>query len=305
MKRVLVTGAAGSLGLLVIKYLLSEGKYEVTALDLRNKLTNRQLKRYKKRINIIYGDIADTALMEELVREHDIIIHLASVMPPLGELNKRLGEIVEYSGTENIIKAINYYNSDCFLIYASTTSLTDKEKFSNKDKINEKTLNNYATNKYNTENLIKRKLKNYSIIRLPLILNNVLNDPFMYNIKKSSIVSYVTNVDAAYAFVKAIDYKKEINKKTYNIMSEKPILYDKLLKKILINCGISFKYIIGRVFLEKNFYSPIIVDNDLEQVIDYKYDSLNKYLRRLKRVGKKRYIRKILAKPLIWLKNKE
>ena len=116
MKRVLVTGAAGSLGLLVIKYLLSEGKYEVTALDLRNKLTNRQLKRYKKRINIIYGDIADTALMEELVREHDIIIHLASVMPPLGELNKRLGEIVEYSGTENIIKAINYYNSDCFNI---------------------------------------------------------------------------------------------------------------------------------------------------------------------------------------------
>jgi len=33
MKKVLVTGAAGSIGTIVIKYLLREDKYEVTALD--------------------------------------------------------------------------------------------------------------------------------------------------------------------------------------------------------------------------------------------------------------------------------
>ena len=38
MKKVLVTGAAGSIGLQVIKYLLSEGKYEITALDLKSKV---------------------------------------------------------------------------------------------------------------------------------------------------------------------------------------------------------------------------------------------------------------------------
>ena len=35
MKRVLVTGAAGSIGLFTIKYLLNEGKYEIKALDLK------------------------------------------------------------------------------------------------------------------------------------------------------------------------------------------------------------------------------------------------------------------------------
>ncbi len=35
MKKVLVTGAAGVVGLNVLKYLLSEGKYEITALDSR------------------------------------------------------------------------------------------------------------------------------------------------------------------------------------------------------------------------------------------------------------------------------
>ena len=48
MKKVLVTGAAGSIGIQVIKYLLAEGKYEITALDLRNK--NVIKKRRNRRI---------------------------------------------------------------------------------------------------------------------------------------------------------------------------------------------------------------------------------------------------------------
>ena len=136
MKKVLVTGAAGSIGMLVIKYLLSEGKYEITALDLRNKRVLKKLKKYRKRINIIYGDVNDPVLIEALVKDHDYIIHLASVMPPLGDFSKNIGEIVDYNGTENIIKAINYYNNDCFLIYASTTSLYDSSLSGNvKEKV--------------------------------------------------------------------------------------------------------------------------------------------------------------------------
>ena len=52
MKKVLVTGAAGSIGTHVIKYLLAEGKYEVTALDLKNKNVFKKMKRFRKRINI-------------------------------------------------------------------------------------------------------------------------------------------------------------------------------------------------------------------------------------------------------------
>ena len=35
MKKILVTGAGGTIGLQVIRFLLSEGKYEITALDLK------------------------------------------------------------------------------------------------------------------------------------------------------------------------------------------------------------------------------------------------------------------------------
>jgi len=101
MKKVLVTGAAGAIGLHLIKYLLAEGKYEITALDLKNKKVYKRLKRYRRRINIVYGDILDRSLIESLVKEHDVIIHLSTCMPPLAEYKKDLVNIIEYNGTEN------------------------------------------------------------------------------------------------------------------------------------------------------------------------------------------------------------
>lgn len=309
MKKVLVTGAAGSIGSLVIKFLLSEGKYEITALDLKNKKTQKILKKYQKRVNVIYGDVNDTVLIEALVKDHDYIIHLAGVMPPLGNFSKKIGEVVDYYGTENIIKAINYYNTNCFLIYAGTTSIYDDSLSAHVgEKIKEDILTNYSLNKYNTEKLIKEKLKNYCILRLPLILNNFKSEPFILNVRKNSIVEVSTNYDAAYAFVKAINYKRELNKKTFNVgMGESGrIKYDLILKKVLNNYGLSMKYILSRLFLDKDYVSPVLIDSDnLENIIHYRNDSLYNYFNRLKRRGNKRKLQVFLAKPLVWFKNKE
>ena len=48
MKKVLITGAAGTIGRNVIKYLLSEGKYEITALDIKTPRNKRYLNKYRK-----------------------------------------------------------------------------------------------------------------------------------------------------------------------------------------------------------------------------------------------------------------
>ncbi len=306
MKKVLVTGAAGSIGEYVIRYLLSEGKYEITALDLKNKKTQKKLKKYRKRINIIFGDVNDPILVEALIKGHDYVIHLASIMPPFSDFSSKLGDIIDYSGTENIIKAINYYNPSCFLIYASTTSLYDETLSATvKEKIIVDSLSNYSLNKYRAENLIKKKLKNYTIFRLPLVLNNIEHEPFMYHVKKNLFVEVTTNQDAAYAFVRAIDYKQELNKKIYNVGMglNGRLKYDDILKNILINYGISWKYFLARTFLDKDYRSPILLDSDeLEKIIHYQNDTLYNYFRRLKQKGKKRKLQRLLAKPLIFLK---
>jgi len=230
-------------------------------------------------------------------------------MPPMGDFSQKIGEITDYNGTENIIKAINYYNNNCFLIYASTTSLYDSTLTANtKEKVKESELSSYSLNKYKTENLIKKKLKNYTIFRVPLVLNEIEKEPFMYNVKKNLVVEVTTSTDAAYAFVKAINYKKELNKKIFNIGMgvDGRVKYNDILKNILKNYGLSWKYVLSRIFLEKTYKSPILTDSDdLEDIIHYRTDSIYNYYKRLQRKGKNRSINKLLAKPLLYLKNKE
>ena len=306
MKKVLVTGAAGSIGLNVLKYLLSEGKYEITALDLNNKKSIKNLKKYQNRINVVYGDVNDEILMHSLVKEHDYIIYLASVLPPLSDFNKSIGELIEYDALSYIIEVINKENKDCHLIYASSTSIYDNTlSASVKEVIKESELSNYSYVKYNSEKLITSKLKNYTILRVPLVLNNLTGEPFIYNVKKNLVVEVTTNIDAAYAFVKVIDYIKEVNKKTYNIgMGEEGrVVYNEILKNILNNYGLSMRYILSRIFLGKTYKSPILTDSDeLDNIIHYRHDSLYNYYKRLKTKGKYRTFQKIIAKPLVFFK---
>ncbi len=301
MKKVLVTGAAGSVGLQVIKYLLAEGKYEVTALDLKNKSVFKKMRRFKKRINILYGDVNDRILIEALVKDHDIIIHLASSLPPLSDMKRGLAEMIDYDGCENIVRAISYYNPKCHLFLASTTSMyKDKENPTTRSRIELDEYDYFSLAKYNAEVLVKEKLKNYTIYRIPLVLSNPLKDSFIFHVKKKSIVDAITKEDLAYAFVKGIKYLDKLNRKTFNVTGEEVIYYKDLLNKILEINGLSFKYVFSRLFLEKNYYSPVCGDRDeLNNLINYRNDSLIEYYNRLRSRSRKRRFAKMLAKPFI------
>lgn len=298
MKKVLVTGAAGAVGIHVIKYLLAEGKYEITVLDLKNKTTFQRFKRFKRRVNILYGDVTDRVLLEALVKDHDYIINLASALPPLSDMKKGLAEAIDYDGCENIVRAISYYNPKCHLFYASTTSMyKDLKNPSVKSKINLGEYDYFSKAKLDTENLIKSKLKNYTIYRLPIVLSNPLSEAFMYHGRRNDLVDVITKEDAAYAFVKGLRYATKLNKKTFNLAMEESVKYGELLDKLLEITGFNFKYIVNRLFVEKNYYSPVCSDRDeLEEIINYRNDSLAEYYNRMKSRAKNRKVRKFLAK---------
>lgn len=302
MKRILITGAAGNIGTCLIKYLLAEGKYEITALDLKNEKAFKRLRKYRKRVNVVYGDLLDIKLMESLIKNTDVVIHLATCLPPLAEIKSGLSDIIEYHGTETIIKAINYYNPKCHLIYASTTSIygNKESNIETKIKIDEKDY--YNTSKYNTEKLIQKKLTNYTIIRVPLLLVDLSKDNFIFNIDKNSDVEFLTKEDAAYAFCKAIELKNKINKKVLNIGGGEKcrLKYSDLLNQLLKAYGISFKCIVNRLFISNNYYSPILIDSDdSNKLLEYRNDSFDSYLLREKRRNKKRVIPRFLAKIFI------
>lgn len=308
MKKVLITGASGSIGLNTIKYLLAEGKYEITALDLKNRKSYKGLKKYRKRINIYYGDVLDRSLIETLVKEQDIIIHLVTCLPPLSEYKKGIADIIELNGTENIIRSISYYNPKCYLIYASTTSLYDNNIASVTDEINLDPEDYFNNAKYKTENLIKKKMKNYTILRLPLVLTDLRKEHFIYNVTKNTMIETATKEDVSYAFCKCIDNMSKVNRKTLNIGGGESCRTNSktLLNKILRYHGISFDYINYSIFLTKSYRSPILKDSDdSNKILGYRNDSLQSYYMRQKRRSKKRVLNRFFAKIILIFKKKE
>ena len=309
MKKVLVTGAGGAVGINVIKYLLSEGKYEITALDLRNKNSQKKLKKYRRRINLIYGDMNDSILMDALVRDHDYIIHLAGIMPPIADIKKNISEAIDYRGAENIIKAMNMYNPNAYFIYASSTTIYGDVKSPTSATNSHLTpLDYYSNTKLKIEKLIKDKVKNYIIIRLPLILTNPRNGAFMYNVKLNNKVEAITDNDAGYLFASTLNHVHELNKKTWNGTGGEMTTetYRNILVNVLSIYGLSFKYILTTLFVDKNFYSHIYPDSDnLENILEFRSDSLSSYYMRLKRQRRGRKLAKILAKPIVIFLNRK
>lgn len=309
MKKVLILGAGSSLGEYVISNLLKKEKYEITAIELNNKKLTKKLKKFKKRINLVCGDITDEVLMKSLIKEHDILIDLCTVMPPLGDYKEELSEIIEYDGVKNIVNLIKEVNNNCTLIYTSTTSLYgDVLEASIKTKINKNKLSPYNKNKYKAEEFIKKELNNYIILRMPLILNNIVHESFMFNVNKESIVECITNYDASMAIVNSLEHLKKLNKNVYNVSGgeEFRLKYDDILIKVLKYYGVSIKLIFTRLFIDKNYYSPILTDsNELNNIINYRSDTMNNYQQRLKRRNINRGFGLLLGKFVLIFKKKK
>jgi nucleoside-diphosphate-sugar epimerase len=305
MKKVLITGAAGTIGRNVIKYLLSEGKYEITALDLKTSCNKRYLNRYRKRINIVYGDINDSILMESLLKEMNYVIHLVSSNINIANLNNNLAYEVEFKGTENIVRILNFYNPNCHLLYASSASIygkQDKDYVTTSTKPNLDDSDLYSNYKLEAENVIRRKLTNYSIYRLPVVLCNPIKENYIFSYDNNAKIETITDVDVAYMFSRAIDKINLVNKKIFNVGGgENCRTTGKELNNLMLkNFGMNNKYFSSRLFFDKNFYSYYFKDSDkLEDLLSFRNDSISSYFLRIKRRKKKYKVRKFFAKPFI------
>ena len=151
-------------------------------------------------------------------------------------------------------------------------------------------------------------MKNYTILRLPLILTDLRKDNFIYSINRNTMIETITKEDAAYAFCKCIDNMSKVNGKILNIGGGENCRTNSkmLLNKILKYHGLSFAYIASSLFLTKSYKSPILKDSDdSDKLLNYRSDSLQSYYMRQKRRSKSRTINKFMAKIILFFKKKE
>ncbi|MEG2351313.1 MAG: NAD(P)-dependent oxidoreductase [Bacilli bacterium] len=313
MKKVLLTGAAGNIGLETLKQLVN-AKYDVTVLELLNKKSKRRLHPYKNKIKIIYGSINDYNLVVKSVKNQDVIIHLAAIIPPLADKNPELTRKVNYFGTLNIIKAIEKENPKCFLLYSSSVSIYGDRISNPWIKVGDPLLPSegdyYALTKIETEDIIKKANINYSIFRLTGIMGHPATDPLMFHMPLDTKMEIASTVDTALAFKNAVEKTKELNGKTFNLGGGKECrtTYREFLAKMFKVYGLNIKYLTDVAFAEKNFHCGYFLDSDkLNNILHFQTDNLTTYYNRVKKETKGiiRFFSKIFSKPIIYFLEKK
>ncbi len=112
MKRYLVTGGAGFLGINLIRYLL-ERDCEVTSLDV----AEFDYPDVRDRVQVVTGDIRNPEKLTEATENADIVVHCAAALP----LYKKEDIFsIDVDGTKNVLNAANSANVTRMIHISST-----------------------------------------------------------------------------------------------------------------------------------------------------------------------------------------
>ncbi len=101
-RTLLITGASGEIGHGLITRLAEQGRDRILALDLHAPEDGLRSRCYR----FLTGDIADTALLENLAAAYDLdaIYHLAALLSTKSERQPRLAHRVNVDGTLNLLE---------------------------------------------------------------------------------------------------------------------------------------------------------------------------------------------------------
>jgi UDP-glucose 4-epimerase len=122
--RVLITGGAGFIGSHLSDTLVSNGK-KVTILDNLSTGSTNNIALLKDKIRVVKGDIRDKKLVENLVADSDLILHMAASLGVFNILDNPIESIsTNFHGSEIVLNAAHKF--DKRIIIASTSEIYGK-----------------------------------------------------------------------------------------------------------------------------------------------------------------------------------
>lgn len=206
--RILLTGAFGNLGMSTLQELLRQ-KHEVRCFVTRRKIHERTARRFAGRIELFQGDIRrqDDALAA--MRDQDVVVHLAYLIPPRSEEQPERARAINIDGTRNLLTAAKsqprppkFFFSSSFDVFGYTQDQPPPRKVSDPVQATD----HYSTHKIACEAMVKTSGLEWAIYRFadipPLSLRSP--HPIMFEIPLETRFETIHTYDAGLAITNGL-----------------------------------------------------------------------------------------------------
>ncbi len=213
--KILLTGAFGNVGHHILSELIARG-HQVTCLDLNLRPTRREASKYPE-ARILWGDVRDTQLVAEAMRDQHVVIHLAYIIPNLSttglgsEANPRRSRQVNIGGTRNILAAAKAQMRPPKILFMSSLHVYGlTQHLAPPRSVNDPTYgtDHYARHKLASEALVKGSGLEWAIFRLGACFPiKLVLSPAMFEVPLSNRMEFVHSDDVALAVANALELK--------------------------------------------------------------------------------------------------
>ena len=212
--KVLLTGAFGTLGSLLLEELLRR-RHSVIAFDVPSEVNRRVAGGFRDAdVEILWGDVRDADAVAAAVHRVDAVVHLAAIIPPFSERDPERARDVNVGGTENILAAIRAAARPPLMVFASSISVFGPQPEGappcRPDDPVSRT-DHYSGHKIRCEERVRELESPWSILRLAGMADSRMQqrDPerarMAFALAPDSPVEFVHPGDAATAFTNVLD----------------------------------------------------------------------------------------------------
>ncbi len=311
-KRVLVTGASGSVGIEVLKELKKRsGEFDVRVFDIRTKKTMKKLAEFENSFEIVYGDLTNAEMVWKACQGVDMLIHLGAIIPPQADKFSDLARQVNVEGTKNLIRALKRLNPKAFMIYASSISVYG-DRLENPwikvgDPLKASVEDFYAETKIEAEGLIKNSGLSWSIFRLTAIMGpQTKMSPLFFHMPLNTSLEIATARDTGFAFTRALSKEEQLQHKVFNLSGgpECRTTYREFMLKIFSLMGLKIFSFPKNAFADHNFHCGYYSDeNILQEILGFQRDTLDDYYKIIESQQRSilKYLTSLFNNLIIWI----
>ncbi len=236
MKKILVTGGAGYVGTTLVPMLLDRG-HDVTVIDNLMFMNGDRMIPFMNndRFRFVKGDVRDRKLMQKLVDDKDVVIHLAAYVGfPICRLK---GQDESYSlNTEATKMVVDIMRDSQYLLFGSTGSNYGEVIGVCTEETPLNPLSIYGRTKTKAEQIVMSRTNSTAFrfatafgisprMRLDLLVNDLtykaITEGYAVIYESHFLRTFIHIRDLAHSFVFAIDNQDRMSGEVYNVGSNK------------------------------------------------------------------------------------